>query len=204
MSLRHAACALALAAVLIGCHKPDYFPLSTGLSRKFTIRTFWLAGVDTTDAGEYSARLEITDRVRDPALGDYWVTRIDGYPAVPDRYWLQKRTDGVFLLPLDEAGACSKPIRLLAPQPAVGRMWFGNEYREESFEVLSRERVVVPAGAFDGCCKIAVRINAVDWVLFLWLAPGTGIVKWERRTIRDEGGQSRQRVESAELVEPRR
>lgn len=53
--------------------------------------------------------------------------------------------------------------------------------RKETFKVLDFEDVTVPAGTFKNCAKIqAIAQKTADPPATFWLAPGVGLVKWQR------------------------
>jgi hypothetical protein len=98
---------------------------------------------------------------------------------------VQKRRDGVWLLLPGAAGADFEAppdwIKILAPPLKPERAWVGNQAWGVAFEVRAIEDVATPAGSFRRCVRIRVRVSGEGDFIDYWLAPGAGLVRWQRR-----------------------
>lgn len=196
---------LALSFTVSGCRQPDYFPITEGSRWALVFFTYDFAGGETTEVKRVPGLARVVTVSEDSAAGRYYVVQVSRDSAVTFTLYFQTRPPGTFMLvpwlAADIYSSRGDWICIAARRLRPGKAWFGNSYHEQLFEVISRETVVVPAGRFPGCYKVAVRTDEDAWPGYIWFAPRVGPVRWEYRSTRSRESIRRERVEAAELVE---
>jgi len=153
------------AAALAGCETVarDYMPLAVGNRWEYAVD--WHRGEAAPQAA--TDFIEITQKVgrssfraRELGLTTVWAKE-QGYLTRSDGRW----REGLLLLP-----------------PHTGYKWRVNTTGGPRFyEVMGREKVMVPAGEFPNSVKVTCRSLSGKRLLHRWFAPKIGMVKLERR-----------------------
>jgi hypothetical protein len=166
-----------------GCRRPDYFPLREGQVFNYAGAEYRVEQDDTTAAGEVSYALLVRASLLQPSLGRVYAVELarDGENWMS--FFFRKTRDAVFVMPgshLDGYEPTPGWEKMLGLPLRAGAFWYGDIERSLSFEVMAREDVRLERGLCRGCFRL--RVHAPEpWTLDLWLAPGSGIVKWARR-----------------------
>ncbi len=189
-----------------GCRQPDYFPLACDSHWDLLFRTYEIAGAETVELRCAPGLARVVTERNDQKLGQFFVVEIIRGPTRLYTLFLQRRRSGTYLLlpwlAVEFGSADAEWILVLESRPRPGQVWFGNARREQLFEVVGREAVLVPAGQFPGCLKVAVHSAEEAWPDFIWFAPDRGPVRWEHRRTRLCEGRTRERIERVELAPP--
>ncbi len=189
-----------------GCRQPDYFPLTRNSHWELLFRACEVADGETVEVSRLPGAAQIVAERNEQQLGHYFVMEISRGPTQLYTLFFQRRPAGVFLLlpwlVTDFGSADADWILLLAARPRSGRAWFGNARREQLFEVVGRQTVLVPAGRFADCLRVLVHTAEEAWPGSIWFAPERGPVRWEHRRTRTRDGRVWERIESVELVAP--
>jgi hypothetical protein len=177
---RHAL--LLLVLVVVACRRPDYLPIRDGQAWRFA----GVTEVDAVEESEYESlayAISVAGSATAAGLGrvnEVLITRNDE-PYMT--FFLRKTKAALFALPashLDGWEPTSGWVRLLELPLREGALWYGDEARAVSFEVMAREDIAVPAGRFRDCFRIRIHA-AAPYAMDFWLAPDEGIVRWNRR-----------------------
>ena len=172
-----------LLALLLSCRKPDYFPLADNQEWEFAASEYAVTQSDTTQTAVRTYTIAVTGSAVEPGMGRVYEVRInrDGEPYLS--FLFRKTRDAIFLLPeshLDGLEPTYGWMKLLELPLRVGTLWYGDEERLASFEVMAREDAVTQEGSFRDCFRI--RVHAPEpYLIDVWLAPDEGVVRWHRR-----------------------
>jgi hypothetical protein len=178
-----AAVLLTIILLAASCRKPDYFPLSDGRAWRYAATGYQVVGSDTIKTDSMSYAINVAGLGTEVGLGTVYEVRVtrDDEPYLS--FYFRKTRDAVLVLPsahLDGLEPTPGWVRLLELPLRKEALWYGDADHSVSFEVMAREDVSVPAGAFRNCFRI--RIHAAEpYSMDFWLAPNTGIVQWRRR-----------------------
>jgi hypothetical protein len=178
----------------VACRKPDYFPLKDGQVWRYAATGYEVVQTDTIETENLTYAIAVTGSGTEAGLGKVYEATITRDDESYLSFFFRKTKDAVSVLPaahLDGLEPTSGWVKLLELPLRKDAFWYGDAEHSVSFEVMAREDISVPAGAFRNCFRI--RIHAAEpYVIDFWLAPNKGIVQWQRRF-------SRTRFETARL-----
>lgn len=184
-----------------GCTRrtSEFFPLIPGAVRVMKVYERQVIGKDTTEKSEVRV-VEIVRGLKTvPQLGKVWLmeTPLDSHRTI--NYFYQRHGDTVIKIVPGRGGKVERIIYLIQPLE-VGRKWFDSEAARELTEVVAQEAVSVPAGVFENTYKIYTESKRANFQQTLWLAPGLGVVKREKRQRWSKGDTNYELFRLEELV----
>ncbi|MEO0070844.1 MAG: hypothetical protein ABIK39_01985 [candidate division WOR-3 bacterium] len=184
-----------------GCTKrtSEYFPLVPGAVRVMKVYERKVVGKDTSEKSEVRVVEIVRGEKTIPQLGKVWVmeTPLDSLRRI--NYFYQKHNDTIFKIVPGRGGKPERIIYLIQPLE-VHRQWFDSEAERELTEVVAQESVNVPAGLFLNTYRIHTESNRANFQQTLWLAPGVGVVKREKRQRWSKGKTNYELYQVEELV----
>ncbi|MBM3331633.1 hypothetical protein FJY68_07265 [candidate division WOR-3 bacterium] len=173
---------LLLGLAALSCRTPDYLPLKDNLVWRYAATGCEIRPGQAIAADSVAYALAVTGSAIAPGLGRVYEVHLTRDEEPYLTFFFRKTRDAVFVLPathLDGLEPTSDWVKLLELPLRQGALWYGDPERSVSFEVMSRDSVLIPAGRFRNCFRI--RIQAPDpYRMDIWLAPDAGIVRWQR------------------------
>ncbi len=189
---------------LLECSKrqTDFFPLVPGAVRVMQVYEEKVVGKDTTVSEETKVTEVVKGRKKIPQLGDVWVVEAPLTAGKSTVYFYECSGDTIFKIVPGRGGRAERIVYLIQPL-AIGKKWFESEAKRELNEVVALESVSVPAGVFQNCYKVQTISRQVNFQQYLWLVPGLGVVKREKRQTWTQGDTTWSLLRKEDLVEYR-